>query len=127
MSRAEEVYAGGCHCGAVLFEVRGAPARATDCNCSIRAKKGFLHWIVEKDRFRLLTPEGALSEYRFGTGAARRLFCKTCGVASFYIPRSHPDGVDVNLRCVEGVDLAKVPIEPFDGRNWDKSIGTLRA
>ncbi len=118
---------GGCHCGAVAFEV-DAPARPTvqECNCSICAATGFLHLIVPADRFRLLRGADALTEYRFNTGTARHLFCGTCGVKSFYVPRSHPDGVSVNARCLDGATLAGVDVEAFDGRRWEASIDTIR-
>ena len=93
---------GGCHCGAVAFEVE-APARVTvsDCNCSVCRMSGFLHLIVPAARFRLLRGKEELSEYRFNTGTAQHLFCRRCGVKSFYVPRSNPDGYSVNLRLRE--------------------------
>lgn len=113
------LYQGGCHCGAVRFEVE-APARVKcgDCNCSICSKSGFLHLIVPASRFRLLRGEENLSRYSFNTGVAGHLFCKTCGIKSFYIPRSNPDGFDVNVRCLEP-QPEQIEIEPFDGRNWE--------
>jgi hypothetical protein len=118
---------GGCHCGAVAFEV-DAPARPTvqQCNCSICAASGFLHLLVPAARFRLLRGEQHLTEYRFNTGTARHLFCRTCGIKSFYVPRSHPDGWSVNARCLEPGTLAGLAVEPFDGRRWEDSIDTIR-
>jgi hypothetical protein len=106
---------GGCHCGAVAFEV-DAPARVTvsECNCSMCRMSGYLHLIVPRTRFRLLRGEQDLSEYRFNTGTARHLFCRRCGVKSFYVPRSNPDGYSVNLRCLDQTTLAAVSIEAFD-------------
>jgi hypothetical protein len=106
---------GGCHCGAVAFEV-DAPARLTvsECNCSICRMTGYLHLIVPRTRFRLLRGAESLLEYRFHTGAARHLFCRHCGVKSFYVPRSNPDGYSVNLRCLERGTVEQVDIEPFD-------------
>lgn len=117
---------GGCHCGAVTFQAR-TPRAVTvqECNCSMCAKTGFLHLIVPKDRFRLLTGQDALSEYRFNTGTARHLFCGTCGVKSFYVPRSNPDGWSVNLRCLDRSGFDTVTVEPFDGRNWEANAGAL--
>ena len=119
-------YRGGCHCGAVRFEVV-APARVTvqDCNCSMCATTVFLHLIVPAARFRLLSGADSLTEYRFNTGAARHLFCKVCGVKSFYVPRSNPDGYSVNLRVLDRSQFETVTIEPFDGQNWDAHGGTL--
>jgi hypothetical protein len=118
---------GGCHCGAVRFRVEVAePLRAVVCNCSICDKKGFVHLIVGREAFHLETPWEALSEYRFHTGAARHLFCRTCGIHSFYVPRSHPDGFDVNVRCLDGDALRDFALEPFDGRRWEENVDALR-
>ncbi len=117
------VYRGGCHCGRVRYEVRAALAGVGACNCSICTKKGYLHWIVPREAFRLLTPQSALATYTFNTGVAKHHFCPVCGVASFYIPRSDPDKIDVNARCVEEIDLSSLgPIRTFDGRNWEQAI-----
>jgi hypothetical protein len=112
---AQLTHRGGCHCGAVAFEVE-APARLTvsECNCSICRMTGYLHLIVPRTRFRLLRGAESLVEYRFHTGTARHLFCRHCGVKSFYVPRSNPDGYSVNLRCVERGTIEQVDIEPFD-------------
>ncbi len=118
-----QVYRGGCHCGRVRFEVRAPLADVGACNCSICTKKGYLHWIVPRDSFRLLTPESALATYTFNTGIAKHHFCPLCGVASFYIPRSDPDKIDVNARCVEDIDLSALgPLRFFDGRNWEQAL-----
>ncbi len=118
----EEIHRGGCHCGRVAFEATGPLRQVSQCNCSICAKKGYLHWIIPRERFRLLTPESALATYRFNTGVAQHHFCRTCGIASFYVPRSDPDKVDVNARCVDGIDLDALEVVPFDGRNWEEAF-----
>lgn len=117
---------GGCHCGAVEFEV-DAPSRVTvqECNCSICSMTGFLHLIVPQSRFRLLRGAGMLEAYTFNTGTARHLFCRRCGIKSFYVPRSNPDGYSVNLRCVERSGFERVDVEAFDGRNWELSGASL--
>lgn len=121
------VHRGGCHCGAVRFEVR-APAdqEFIDCNCSLCRASGFLHLIVPATDFTLLRGAAALAEYRFGTRCARHLFCRHCGVKSFYVPRSHPDGFSVNVRCVDPGTLAGNPVRPFNGQDWEGSIAGLR-
>jgi len=119
-------HTGGCHCGQVRFSVTTDLARVTECNCSICTRKGFLHVIVPQASFRLLAGEAALETYRFGTMTAKHLFCRHCGVASFYVPRSHPDMIDVNARCLDGVDPARLSVVPFDGRHWESSIDALR-
>jgi len=118
---------GGCHCGAVAFEVE-APARVTvsECNCSICRMSGYLHLIVPAARFHLLRGAEFLSEYRFNTGTARHLFCRRCGVKSFYVPRSNPDGYSVNLRCLDQSTLAGVDIEPFDDNDRAAAEARIR-
>jgi hypothetical protein len=111
---------GGCHCGAVRFEVElPAVVEAQSCNCSMCAKTGFVHVIVPESRFRLLAGADALTTYTFNTGVARHLFCSTCGVKSFYRPRSNPDGWSVNARCLDDVEGLDLRIEAFDGQNWE--------
>jgi hypothetical protein len=121
-------HAGGCHCGAVRFEVQTPETiEVEDCNCSMCAKTGFLHLIVPQSRFRLLTNAEAISTYTFNTGVAKHLFCKTCGVKAFYVPRSNPDGYSVNLRCLDDPkDFAEVRIVNFDGRgDWEGQAHAL--
>ncbi|NKB44325.1 MAG: GFA family protein [Alphaproteobacteria bacterium] len=117
---------GGCHCGAVAFEV-DAPTSITvhACNCSMCEKVGFVHLIVPAERFKLLTREDALATYTFNTGVAQHLFCKTCGVKSFYVPRSNPDGYSVNIRCLDQSTFNDIRVEPFDGQNWEDHAGHL--
>ncbi|MDH4260835.1 MAG: GFA family protein [Gammaproteobacteria bacterium] len=117
---------GGCHCGDVKFEVR-APAvlDLLECNCSMCTRSAYLHLIVPAGDFRLLTGAEALTEYRFGTGTARHLFCRRCGVKSFYVPRSHPDGYSVNARCLEPSSIASMRVKQFDGRHWEASRAGL--
>jgi len=109
---------GGCHCGAVRFRVTTDATAVLDCNCSICTKKGYLHLIVPPEEFALLSGESALATYTFHTGVAKHHFCKTCGVAPFYRPRSHPGWYDVNARCLDA-GPAGFRIEPFDGQNWE--------
>ncbi len=116
---------GGCHCGAVRFaaDLPDPPVAALDCNCSVCTMTGFLHIIVSKDRFELLSGRDSLTSYRFGSGAANHLFCARCGVKSFYQPRSHPDSWSINAHCLDRpVDLA---IERFDGRDWERAAERL--
>jgi len=117
-------HSGGCHCGAVTFEVE-APAKivASDCNCSICKMSGYLHLIVPRSRFHLLQGADELTEYKFNTGTARHLFCGRCGVKSFYVPRSNPDGYSVNVRCLDPATIEKVEVELFDDneRAWSEA------
>ena len=101
-----------------------APAAISvaECNCSICAKSAYLHLIVPKSRFRLVQGEEFLTNYTFNTGVAQHLFCKVCGIKSFYVPRSDPDGVSVNARCLDPGSVTRMAVQPFDGRNWERSI-----
>lgn len=121
------VHKGGCHCGAVRFEVM-APAdiEALSCTCSMCSKTGFLHLIVEDDAFEIIKGEDHLTDYRFNTGTARHLFCKSCGVKAFYVPRSHPDGWSVNVNCIDRDTVNSLKVEEFDGANWDQNIASIR-
>lgn len=117
---------GGCHCGAVRFSVEiSQPVEIIDCNCSICAKAGFQHLIVDGDKFVLERGGEALSRYTFNTGAAEHLFCKTCGIKSFYRPRSHPLGWSVNWRCIDPGHDVEPTIQPFDGQNWEAARPSL--
>lgn len=117
---------GGCHCGQVAFEF-DAPAvlDATRCNCSMCSMTGFLHYFVKRDEFRLLTDKNAITTYTFNTGVAQHYFCRHCGVKSFYVPRSHPDGYSINLNCVAPDTIESIASSDFDGRNWEQSINEL--
>ena len=117
---------GSCHCGAVRYEV-DAPAdiQVDDCNCSICSRSGHLHLIVPKSYFRLLQGKDHLSTYTYDTREAKHLFCKTCGIKSFYIPRSHPEGISVNARCLEEGTVKSITITPFDGQNWEQNVAKL--
>lgn len=114
------IHAGGCHCGTVRFEVDVPDACVVfDCNCSICRMAGYLHLIVPKTSFHLLRGADDLSTYTFNTGVAQHHFCRNCGIKSFYVPRSHPDGISVNARCLADAEELEMKIEPFDGVNWE--------
>ncbi len=116
---------GGCHCGAVRFEVQAAShVEVEDCNCSICRMSGFLHLIVPQRCFRLIKGQAALQQYTFNTGVARHLFCRHCGIKPFYVPRSNPNGMDINLRCLDQPWPA-YHVVAFDGQNWEAHAHTL--
>jgi len=120
------IHRGSCHCGAVVVEV-DAPAdiEASECDCSICARVGYLHLIVPASRFRLVQGQDALTTYTFNTGVAKHMFCKVCGVKPFYVPRSHPDGFSVNVRCLDPATIGSLTVRPFDGKNWEASVSSL--
>ncbi|MEO0320056.1 MAG: GFA family protein [Pseudomonadota bacterium] len=117
---------GACHCGRVRFEAQ-LPDRVTahECNCSICSRLGFLHLIVPQRDVVVLGDPAALTTYRFNTGLARHTFCQYCGVKAYYTPRSNPDGVSLNLRCMDRAQFTTITIEPFDGRNWEAHAAKL--
>ena len=119
---------GGCHCGRVKYEVI-APSRikVNQCNCSICSKSGYLGLLVPKERFKLLCGEEYLTTYTFNTGVAKHLFCSHCGIKSFYVPRSHPDGYNVNARCFDPTTIENMEIIQVDGQNWEKRYPKGRA
>jgi hypothetical protein len=118
---------GGCHCGAVRFEVLAPDeVEAKECNCSICRKAGYLHLIVEKERFRVVEGADKITTYSFNTGTAKHHFCSVCGVKSFYVPRSKPDGYSVNLRCLDDGQVRLARVEPFDGRNWERAFAAAQ-
>jgi len=118
---------GGCHCGRVRFEV-DAPAKleVTRCNCSICSMTAYLHLIVPASHFRLLMGEEDLATYTFNTGVAQHYFCRTCGIKSFYVPRSNPDGVSVNVRCLDPTTIDSIHSTDFDGDNWEEHSDELK-
>ena len=113
------VYQGSCHCGKIAFEVEGELSGAMACNCSICSRKGSLMWFVPREQLRLLTPEDKLATYTFNKHVIQHHFCPTCGIHPF------GEGVDakgnrmaaINIRCLENLDLATVPVHNFDGRS----------
>ena len=123
----ELIAEGGCHCRAVRFRFTSASPEVDllDCNCSMCSRTGFLHLIVPHSDFELLTARESLTSYRFGTGAAEHLFCSTCGVKSFYEPRSHPGAWSVNFRCLDDGHGLQSQIQTFDGRNWEAARARL--
>ncbi len=121
-------YTGGCHCGRVRFRLT-APERleVSECNCSICRMVGYLHLIVPKSRFELIRGLGDLTTYTFNTGTAQHYFCAVCGVKPYYVPRSHPDGYSVNVRCLDPETVTGMRITPFDGANWEANVAQLGA
>jgi hypothetical protein len=113
---------GGCHCGRVRFRVTADLDRVTVCNCSICSKKGFLHMIVPPEQFELVSGKDDLTTYTFNTGVAKHTFCKHCGIHAFYVPRSDPDKIDVNARCIDDIDFAALSLNYFDGKNWEQAM-----
>jgi hypothetical protein len=113
---------GGCHCGRVRFRVTGDLAQTTSCNCSVCTKKGILHLIVPPAQFELLSGRDDLTTYTFNTGVAKHTFCRHCGIHPFYVPRSDPDKIDVNVRCLDNINISALSPKSFDGKNWEAAM-----
>ena len=121
------IHKGGCHCGQVRFEVKSpTDIEVNECNCSVCCLTGYLHLIVRKDKFKLISGQEELSIYQFNTNVAKHFFCTNCGIKSFYIPRSNPDGYSINARCLDPETVTSMTINPFDGRNWKNHADKLR-
>lgn len=117
---------GGCHCGGVRFTATvPATVEVLACNCSICTMTGYLHLIVPHGDFRLISGGDTLTGYRFGTSAAKHLFCATCGIKSFYQPRSHPNALSVNARALDEGHGLELRERAFDGRNWEAAHAAL--
>ena len=119
-------HAGSCHCGRVRIEALAPPdLELLECNCSMCSRSAYLHLIVAASGFRLVSGAENLVEYSFGTGVAKHRFCRHCGVKSFYVPRSHPDGFSVNARCLDPGTVSSATVAPFEGRDWEKARADL--
>ena len=121
------IHKGGCHCGRVQFEVEAPDdLELTECNCSVCRMTGYRHLIVRESAFNLTKGQDDLSLYTFNSGIAKHYFCRHCGIKSFYIPRSNPNGYSVNARCLDPTTIKSVTISEFDGKNWEANAETLR-
>jgi len=121
-ARRVPTWQGSCHCGRIRFEADGEITGLSVCNCSICRRTGYVHWTLPPERFRLLAGMDEILTYEFGTRVAKHHFCRHCGISPFRRARSDPDQVDVNARCLEGVDVAALPTTQFDGRDWEAAF-----
>jgi len=127
MSKNMVTHLGGCHCKQIQFEVLGEEnIQILNCTCSICSIVNYKHYIVDKSKFKLIKGKDLLSNYTFNTKTAKHIFCKICGIKSFYIPRSHPDSISVNLNCIYSNTVKKIKIIKFDGKNWKKNINKIK-
>lgn len=113
------IYKGSCHCGQIAFSAEGEIGSALACNCSICSRKGSLLWFVPGDQFTLHTPKDAISTYTFNKHLINHHFCPNCGIHP-YGEGKDPQGntvVAVNLRCLEDIDLAAIPVHHYDGKS----------
>ena len=128
MNKNMVTHLGSCHCKQIQFKVIGEKnIKVLDCSCSICSILNYKHYIVDKSQFKLLKGKKCLSTYTFNTNVAKHLFCKNCGIKSFYIPRSHPDSISVNLNCIHSKTINKVKIIKFDGKHWNKNINKIKS
>jgi hypothetical protein len=118
-------YQGSCHCGAIRFSIEApSSVEIEDCNCSICSKAGYLHLILPLSKFTLIQGEENIQTYRYNSGEAKHTFCRTCGIKPFYTPRSNPDGIDINVRCLETKPESMLVVK-FDGEHWEDNAHTL--
>jgi hypothetical protein len=114
-----KTYVGSCHCKNVRFEVTAEIDGANACNCSICSRVGWLMKSVAPSQFKLLSGEAAQNDYQFGSKSMHHLFCTTCGIHAYgTFTHDGQDKVIVNLRCLEGLDVDKLPVETFDGKSY---------
>jgi hypothetical protein len=119
------MYRGNCHCGRVTFELDAEIGGAIECNCSICFRRGALWLPVSDPQLRIVGGESELALYQFGTMTAKHYFCRHCGIHPFARPRIAPDRWAVNLRCIDGIDLSRLPIPSFDGAHWEEAAAAL--
>jgi len=117
---------GGCHCGAVRYRATIRRPVVSECNCSMCRKKAAIHSILPDTDFELLSGSEVLTKYTFNTHVAQHFFCSCCGIHSFGRPRSQPDKISVNLRCLDGDVLGLFEIAQFDGKNWEATMASWR-
>ncbi|MES2130343.1 MAG: GFA family protein [Pseudomonadota bacterium] len=120
-----QTYHGGCHCGRVRFELQARLDHVVECNCSICRMRGAL-WHGSSDAgLRIVKGQEELALYQFNTNTARHYFCRHCGIHPFARPRIAPQAWVVNVRCLDGVDLASLPMRPFDGQHWEAAAAAF--
>ncbi|KAK0517551.1 hypothetical protein JMJ35_000706 [Cladonia borealis] len=118
------VHKGSCHCGKVTFSILHSPKLSiSECNCSICYMKGFLGLIIRASALQSLSGKENLTEYTFNTGTAKHWFCKTCGISPLTIPRSFPEGYNINFRCLQRENVREVKVTPRDGQHWEEEMG----
>jgi hypothetical protein len=122
-----QTYKGSCHCGRVTFEMEAKLDSLVECNCSICRRRGALWHGVSEQRLRILTGEADLTLYQFNTKTAKHYFCRVCGIHPFVRPRLDPTRWAVNVRCIDGLDVSKLPVRQFDGEHWEEAAQAFRA
>ena len=111
---------GSCHCGSIAFEVEGVPGPVLECNCSHCQRKGFLLWFVPRTQFKLENANAPMTRYFFNKHFIEHRFCPTCGTQPFAFAKDPKTGADtaaINVRCLEGIDLASLQRMPYEGRS----------
>ena len=109
-------YTGSCHCGSIKFEIDSDLEKIVQCNCSICIKRNAKMIMIPKENFKLLEGSENLSLYQFNTEIAKHFFCKKCGIYTHHNRKSDPNGMGVNLGCIDDVDPMKFDVIQFDGK-----------
>jgi len=114
-----QTYTGGCQCGNVRYEVSLELGDVIACNCSRCSRLGSLLAFAPTANFKLVSGEGAMTEYQFNKHAIHHLFCSTCGIQSFARGKRPSDGADVvavNARCLDDVEPEQLKVKQVNGR-----------
>jgi hypothetical protein len=127
MNGAKQTWQGACHCGRVAFELQARLDSVIDCNCSLCRRRGALWHGAADHHLRILSGEGELALYQFNTLTAKHYFCRRCGIHPFIRPRLDPSRWAVNVRCIDGVDLAALKVVRFDGEHWESAAAAFAA
>ena len=124
-THAPKKHTGGCHCGAVRFEVElDLGAGGSMFNCTVCTRIAAVAAIVKPAAFRQIAGEDSVSTYEWGAKISRRRFCKHCGVHCFgdgHLAEIGGDYVSINLNCLDDFDRGTIAIRHWDGRhnNWE--------
>lgn len=110
------VYRGSCHCGGVQFQVDADITELYTCDCSLCSKKNALMTNLHESALKVLVGADTLTPYQWNTNIARHYFCSVCGIYPFHRKRSMPDHYGVNVRCLEGLDIAVIPVRAAEGK-----------
>jgi hypothetical protein len=108
-------HAGSCHCGGVRFTVGHDPDELTTCDCSLCVKRNALMAKIPEAALRIDSGEDLLTLYEWNTKRAKHYFCRGCGIYVFHRKRAAPDHFGVNVFCLDGFDIAALPVRPTDG------------
>ena len=112
-----QTYTGGCQCGKIRYEVLLDLGEVISCNCSRCGRLGSLLAFTPAANFKLISGEGAMTEFQFNKHVIHHLFCSTCGIQSF--ARGMQRGAEmvaINARCLERIEPEQLKVKHVNGR-----------